>query len=183
MLNAWINKNDIILLLDESDSIDNFIDKWTFIQKLNRLKEHKKPKPAKKIKKSTVNHAMEIINDIIRYQNDVRFGYTINYFDKWLDDNSFIGLEDENHDGTFRKLFGDYLIETLKIQCNKDERYLKMNIIPKRDLEKIINVSRRTIQRWENKNFIERHVDYDIRFEYYNLEAIKKFLKSIKSDI
>lgn len=174
MLDAWINKDDIIRFLDECKGLDNLVERLTFIRGINKLEEHKRPKPPKKPK---INYASNIKKDIKAYLNEVKNGNK-SYLDKWLDEK--IIKSGEAKDTTRRELVGERLVRILKVKYDADELYLKMNMIPKRDLKTLLKVSERTVQRWEERHIIKRHTELERyrRFEYYNLSEIMEALKT-----
>ena len=63
MLDAWINRDDVLKLLDKSECVNNLLEKRGFIITLNNLKEHKKPKQTRnKNRANNLNYIIPLIN-------------------------------------------------------------------------------------------------------------------------
>ena len=192
MLDAWINKDEIIRLLEECDSQNNLIERMPFIRGLNSLKAHKKPK---KRQGRTINHISDIINDIRTYQLNVKSGQKKSFIDRWLDEKTINRKKRIEVRGvrwmkedlgevpdiiTMREFQGDTIITTLKWRSSGDDLYVKMNIIPKEYLTEIVKTTRRTIYRYEKKGIIDRHIlDYR-KLEYYDLSEMIHKLKTLQ---
>ena len=168
MLDAWIKKKDVINLLSESESIDGMVDRMTFIRGINKIKGSKKPKP-KSTKKYFVNNSFDRRNDIRKYWNKVALQNSKSFFYQWKREYK----DDIRSDVKF--VLGYWMMNDDRMD---DEMYCLKNIIPIGDLEKIINVSKRTLYRWEEKGLLNREKDRRTGLEFYDLSELMKCLKS-----
>ena len=157
MLNAWINRGDILKLLSNSETINDCIERNKFLFEIHKLKQHKKPKKPKK--QRTINYLDEIAKLIQNYRYAVKYKGKVSYLEKYID-----ALSEQD-----KELFTKNFTE----KYGKD---MYINIIPFDNLKNIVKVSDRTISRWVAKGFIEpKYYDFTNKpFVYIDFSKTKQ---------
>ena len=65
MLDAWINRDDVLKLLDEAESIGDLLNRRRFIQRIHELKEYREPKKPKKHRMNNIDHILPFVREYI----------------------------------------------------------------------------------------------------------------------
>ena len=129
MLNAYIDKNDVLDLLKDIKTIDGLIGRDEIINKICSLKQHKKPKPKKQ---RGIYNSKIIIKLIEKYQNDVQTGIKESYLIDFIKEKKI--FTDKDFINGLNNLFG-----------NQEPYFYYSNIIPLSALKEIIRCSKKTI--------------------------------------
>jgi len=170
MLDAWINKDDILRILSKSETVDNCIERISFIQSLERLNGTKKPRT-----KYSIYFA---IQNIEKYINDVSKHPNNRYMFKKLK------IMIEKYGDRIWYKWHNVMESTLPKKHNFKNYDECMNeMIPKKYFYPLIKLSKRTIARWTREGIIKKHrISVNgLHFEYYIISEILNSLKAIKS--
>jgi hypothetical protein len=181
MLNAWIDKNDILNLLSKSETINDCVERAKFLFEIHRLKEHRKPK--KPQKQRTVNYSEDNNKLIQNYRRAVKYKRKTSYLESFLDslgdgkrEDVIWELKNYYREWFLRGVSFEKLQELEKKDINIENLYT--DIIPSGNLKDILKISAKTISRWEKRGYISPidilgSRECSFQFYIYDLSKIK----------
>ena len=154
MLDAWVNRGDVLKLLFDLEAISDCVEQKRLIFEINRLKKHKNPQKPKK--QRVINYLDDVMKSIKNYKHAVKYKGRVSYLEKYIE------TLNEADKEVFIKCF--------------DSNTMYINIIPLENLKNIVKVSDRTISRWAKKGFIKPKENHSAHrhFVYVDLAEINK---------
>lgn len=181
MLNAYISKDDVLKLLNETEDIEGFINRSDFQKKLGGLKGQKKPKTERGCS-VCVKNRQSLIDSISSYIIDVKAGKTNHEIKSYI----------ETHAGVRIGKRG-YCIIKVDRDTKKEIAQLDTDtFIVERDLiMQILKISKPTLLRFIEMCIISQHIEYvniytsgilkrqQICLFYYDLGEIRNNLSNL----
>lgn len=165
MLNAYISKEDIIKLLNETEDIGGFVDRSSFQKNIGRLKSIKKPVLKKKVR---IKDREKLILAIDLYLTKVK--------DKIIKPQIIDFFEDVMKSGAPLES------KIISIENNRNQEISIFSIaIREKEVIAILNISKPTFSKYVEIGIIKKHKgkteQFNFETDYYNLEEIKKNLE------
>lgn len=149
MLDAYISKEDILKLLSETEEIGSLINKRAFQLSITKLKEHRKPKVIE-IHGFKIKNKESLIWAINRYTENIRLkknkSEAILYFEE------FTKMNLSNRKYCLKEIeWGDW--DEIKETREMDICDI---VLSRKEIMKILNISKKTLIRYENGNIIKK---------------------------
>ena len=182
MLNAYIDKEDVLRLLYETEDINGLINRSDFQKKIGNLKAKKKPKLEKGCN-VRIKNRQKLIDSISNYINDVKAGKEKHEIRSYI----------ETHAGV---KIGRRSCCIIKVDKETKKEIAKLDMdsfIVERDfIMKILKISKPTLLRFIEICIITQHVEYvnvyasgilkkeKMCLFYYDLGEIKNNLLNIE---
>lgn len=150
MLDAYISREDVLKLLNETKDVSGFINRSDFQKKIGRLKGRKKPKL--EIRHNIrIKNRQHLIDSISNYINDVKTGKVKHEVKSYIETHIGVKIGKRN----YRIIKVDKETKEEITQLNADELIVERGLIMQ-----ILGVSKPTLLRLIEICIISQHIEY-----------------------